>query len=420
MRGTAKGKQPMQLPAEQLVPGKSTGKKAQQLPLRQPMQVDPEATQSDPKQPVQANTKGKRPEKPLTQQSEQDNSKDEQPPRKPVHGFPRVEIVRIPVRENARMRAAEVLIIPNTAYRHPQTFLVKNIPEVDRYWGRVNDAATTAMRIVRLEREGRPTPYFLLVCRGELPKVTLPRNENIIFENLHVPVFGDAFLFKLADPEIDENGYARYVHIEEFLGDWIFQAIRDAAWKVEYATAAQANPGFPDMKNYADTDTMAKDVKRMRTFVVAYRKAGNKVMPEMDMVQIVIEKMTKQIVDWRKAVFPITGGNSESSDPSMGQDYVQNAVLLFDAIERDVDGVLSASMTLGSSEVKTTDVFGKVDHPIQARKDAFWGFLRSIQAHNDALEGGCNELELAIAHDVAHDAYQAMKAEVSIHEIWGR
>ncbi len=373
-QSTSKGKQPMQLPPERPAQAKSTSKKPQQLPPEQSKQAKAKVTQPHPKEAMQADSKGKQPQQPPAQQSEQGDSKDSPPTRKPVHGMPRLWITRIPVRRDAQIERVEVVVIPDTAYRHPQTFFFKNIPEVDRYWGLLNDAAVTAQRMVRLERDGLPTPYFLLACRGEYPLVKSPRNENAIFANMQVSVFGDAFVFKLASPELNEDGYTRYDHIDD-IGDfdWIPQAIQEAARKVEYATASKANPGFPDITNYADQETISKDVHKMLKFVAAYRKAAKRKLPDIDTIGRWTKRFTTLLRDWNKDVFIAT-----DVDPN---GVIRKRQATFDEVAQNVNRIVSASTTTESSNTKTGDGLERVDHPIKAMNDAYSEWLTKHRAY---------------------------------------
>ncbi len=405
----------MHLPPEQPAQAKSTSKKPQQLPPEQSKQAKPKVTQPHPKEATQADTKGKQPQQPPTQQSEQGNSKDSPPTRKPVHGMPRLRIARIPVSRDARIERVSVVVIPDTAYRHPQTFFFKSIPQVDRYWGWLNDAAVTAQRMVRLERDGLPTPYFLLACRGEYPVIELPRNENAIFANMQVSVFGDAFVFKLASPELNENGYTRYDHIDD-IGDidWIPQAIREAARKVEYATASKANPGFPDIKTYADQETISKDVHKMLKFVAAYRKAAKKELPDIDTVADWTKRFTTILRDWRKDVFI-----AFDVDPNGD---IQERKATFDEVAQNVNRIVSASTTTELSNTKTGDGLERVDHPIKAMNDAYSEWLTKHGAYekekarqDEDWRPGGETLEYAIDHKKANHAmldYVMLKFEL--------
>ena len=405
---------------EQVAQTNTKGKQPEQPRPQQPVQVDPKGKQVE--QPVQANLKSKQSQQASSKQSthpapgskEAQKLKLEQwlqlrptlqpPPKKailadakPVYlGSPKVFIARIPGKKDAKrsiMHRVKVSVIADTAYRHPQTFFFKNLPDVELYWGFLNDAATTAQRVVRLERDNRPTPYFLLACRGEYPKVISPWNDNVIFADMHEPIFGDAFVFKLADPETTENGYARYAHIEADIGtiDWLPEAIREAAMKVEYAMAPDANPGFPDINNYADPETMLKDTQKMLKWMMAIKKAttryGNGLpadamppLPDYERMKEILMEMATQIQAWKNEGVLYIGRGPESSDFKLVQDFTKKASAAFKAIQdsasdvdaaRDLEGASSDSTISELSDVKTTDAVEKVNISFRATKDAF-------------------------------------------------
>ena len=432
----------MQLPPEQSAQAQSTGQKPQQLPPEQSKQAKPEVTQPHPKETMQADTKGKQPQQPPAQQSEQGDSKDSPPTRKPVHGMPHLWIARIPVRRDARIKRVEVVVIPDTAYRHPQTFFFKSIPEVDWYWGGLNDAAVTAQRMVRLEHDGLPTPYFLLACRGEYPVIKLPRNENVIFSNMQVSVFGDAFVFKLASPEVNEHGYTRYVHIEDICGiNWIPQAIREAARKVEYATASKANPGFPDITTYADQETISKDVRRMLKYMTAYRKAGKKELPTVDMIETGLYNFLRVLEAWREDIVWTPDIDPNSSNPNLDA----TLLLALEEIVQKVNRISFASTTTESFKTKKGDGFESVDHSIKAVNDVFSEWVKTLRAYEKAKAGQVEvededpgppteTLEHAIQRNKAdhamlddaifkfefYDAFYALKAEIDRHDTYIR
>lgn len=192
---------------------------------------------------------------------------------------PSVSILRIPIAQDDPLTSVKVFLRDDMVTRHRQTFFFKNLVCLDRFWGFTNEMAFGARRIVRLIlTDGRPTPYFLMVCIGEYPRIWSPRNENWIFERLHVPIYNDAFVFKLGEPELDAGGYANYVDFDESVDglDWLGHAIRSAAEKVQFAMARHANPGFPDMSNYADEVTMAKDVGGMLSVMAEIKTANEK------------------------------------------------------------------------------------------------------------------------------------------------
>ena len=392
--GSNKGKQPTPRPTEQPVQAGSGSKNHQQLPMR----ADPEVTQPCPEQQVQSGTEGKQRQDLQAKPSEQSKSKGKQPMSKAVYGNPRRLIARIPVKKNAPIKRIEVSIGPDTAFRHPQTFFFKNIPMLGPYWGWTNDKAFTATRIVRLQNEGKPTPYFLMVCRGEYPKVKSPRNDNAIFKGMYEPIFGDAFVFKLGDPELYGDGYARYVHIEEDIGsiDWMPKAIRVAARKVEMAMASEANPGFPDLDNYADRETISKDSTRMLRWMRAITRANKKYarpfpvdatsgLPDLERIQDIIKQWTRQVADWKREGVAPVDDSAEPSDAQKQEDFVQKAFDAYkatldddtdyDATEEDPteneDKTVSASTDTGSSDTETTNAAEEIQKRFLAARAAF-------------------------------------------------
>lgn len=404
----------MQRPPEQPVQAKLEGKEVQPLPLEQSMQAA-----SETKQPNLEQT-----QKLPAQQSEQGKSKGKQPMRKPVYGNPRFWIARIPVKRKARLQRVVISIAPDTVSHHPQTFFFKNLPAVDPYWGYTNDSAWTARRVVRLETEGKPTPYFLMVCRGEHPKIKSPRNDNVIFADMHEPIFNDAFVFKLADPEIDEDGWANYIHIEEDIDgiDWLPEAIRDAAQKVHNAMARDANPGFPDIENYADPKTMKKDEKTMLSWKRQIKKAllddATWALPDHETVACLVERMTILVVGRRMDGVSSMDGGPESPDLKTPEYWRKRALTALETLHgivdnvnasQSMDGVLSAS--IGSPDAKTTDTVGW-DDSFQEMMDAFYSFIANLANAKREAEGGGNTLKIDRAIEEAQNAFLAMKAEV--------
>lgn len=469
LQANTKGKQSEQSRSQQSVQTDRKGKQVEQAAQPILISKQPQLTfqqwlqiknnqQSLPRQTVHAKLKGKQTEQPRQpnprlrskskqlqadslDQSKHPTAKGQQsqnlsseewrqakPPRrailanaKPVYlGCPKVYITRIPYSRNGKPRSihrVKVSVIPDVG-RHPQTFLFKNIPDVEYYWGFLNDAATTAQRIVRLERDGQPTPYFLLACRGEWPKVTSPRNDNAIFAGVQEPtVFSDAFVFKLGEPEIYEDGYVRYVHIEEDLGniDWIPEAIREAAKKVEYATPLDANPGFPDMENYADPETMSKDVQKMRKHMNAYRKAAEGYgsdlpteyepgMLEFGAMKETVAKMTVLLYKMREDVF----GDFESSDHRMDQDCIQQANAAFKAI-RDHDATQNVDDASSDSTTDANEINSRIHQEIEM---VYFDLMQKVIYVHDMLYGDDKELGHRRALKEVYDAFGALKFKV--------
>lgn len=309
-QGTSKGKQTVRPPPEQPVQANPTSEKSRQLPLRLSTQTDSEATQSTPKQPAQPESKGKQPLEPPVKEQAQDDHKGKQPMRKPLLPIPECIIARIPVDRDAPIKRVRLFIMCEVG-RHPQTFFFKNLPETGPYWGCENYKASTATRIVRLVVDGVPSHYFLLVCRGEHPKVTSPRNCNAVFGDIHVPVFNDAFVFKLGDPEINENGWARFVNIEANIGsvEWLPGAVREAASLVDNAEPKHANPGFPNLEDYADEETRKMDAESLdrwkRDIAKAERKAGSGYpvyrlpqLTDLERMHAIMIKRLRKVTSW--------------------------------------------------------------------------------------------------------------------------
>ena len=314
-------------------------------------------------------------------------AKGKQPMPKEEFGNPKRFIARIPVKEKSSIKRVLVSIGPSTAFRHPQTFLFKNIPCVEPYWGYLNDPAFTAQRIVRLFNAQGATPYFLLACRGEHPKVKSPRNDNAVFAGLFEPIFNDAFVFKLGQPEVYEDGYAKYVNIEEDIGslDWLPQAIKDAAKKVEFATASNANPGFPDMDNYADKATMLKDNRRMFDWMNAVRKAeiryGNGIMagettselPGIERMVTVFEQWAAQIAAWRLEKALYFGEDSERPEFRAVQDFIPKSHDAMEAIQAAIAlKTATASTIIEPTDTKLTDAVEKANNSFITVRDVYF------------------------------------------------
>lgn len=337
---------------------------------------------------------------------------------RPVYlGYPKVYITRIPYSRNGKpksMRRVKVYVIPDVG-RHPQTFFFKNIPDVEYYWGFLNDAATTAQRFVRLEREGEPTPYFLLACRGEWPEATSPRNDNAIFAGLHEPmVFSDAFVFKLGEPETYGEGYVNFVHIEKDLGSvgWIPEAIREAAKKVEHATAANANPGFPDMGLYADPETIFKDAKKMRKHTDNYKKAAERRSSappfeyELGMldrrgINSTVMEVTALLHVLRTDVFLPINGTFELSD----HNCILEANAAFKAIwDHDNNDDASSDSTIEADQ--------PADILLRQLEVTYHDFIRKATCADEVLDGDGKKVEDTAAMKEAYDAFVALKSTV--------
>ena len=304
--------------------------------------------------------------------------------------FPRCFILRIPAQNTVPIERVAVEIEPDTAVRHPQTFFFKNVPSRGPFWGYSNHKAVLATRIIRLENEENPTPYFLMVCRGEHPKAQSPFNNSAVFE-VDVPIFGDAFVFKLGDPELcGPDGYARYVDIEEgFRGiEWLGQAIRMASRKIESATAEYANPGFPDLKNYADQKTMSKDARTMHLWKKEIRKANIRLgtpisieeasrMPVVESMSYAIEKMNVQINAWKEQEQCSRTEEGTKSWICKIIDAYYESVYVFDGAYKEtraaipLDNTISDSSYLESSDPRMVNAVGRARGCFHNVKSAF-------------------------------------------------
>ena len=322
------------------------------------------------------------------------------------------------------MHRVKVTVIPD-AGRHPQTFFFKNIPAVEYYWGFLNDPATSAQRLVRLEREGEPTPYFLFACRGEWPELRSPRNDNAIFAGLHEPmVFSDAFVFKLGEPETYGEGYVNYVHIEEDLGSvgWIPEAIREAAKKVEHATPANANPGFPDMENYADPETISKDAENMRKHMDKYKKTAERrssalafeyerAMLDNGPIKSTIREVTALLHLLRTDVFPPIDGAFELSDD---QDYdcMLEADAAFKAIRDHDNNDDAAQNAADASSASTTDADQAIAILLRQIEVTYYDFIRKAKYAYEVLDKDDKKSEDKGALREAYDASVALRTIV--------
>ena len=320
------------------------------------------------------------------EQSSPEKAKGKQSVPKEEFGNQKRFIARIPVEEKSSVKRVLVSIGPSTAFRHPQTFLFKNIPCVEPYWGYLNDAAFTAQRIVRLYNGKGATPYFLQACRGEHPQVKSPRNDNMAFAGLYEPIFNDAFVFKLGEPEVYEDGYAKYVNIEEDIGslEWLPQAIRDAAKKVEFATAPNANPGFPDMDNYADKATILEDNRRMYMWIHAIRKAeiryGNSTLagettsklPGIEKMATVYEQWAAQVAAWRFEKALTYGEGSARPEYRAVQDFVHKSSDAMNAVQAAIAlKALAASTNLEPTDTQVPDAIEKANNSFIAVRDTY-------------------------------------------------
>ena len=318
-----------------------------------------------------------------------------------MHGNPRFRVAHIPV-ENRPIKTVRLSIAPDTAIHHPQTFFFRSLPNVDPYWGETNYKAFNARRIVRLlqtngDGEGKPTPYFLLVCRGEHPRIRSPRNENGIFEGLQVPVFASAFVFKLGEPELYGSGYARYVDVEKDVGsfDWLREAVRDAANKVEMAGAAEANAGFPDMDSYADAETRRKDEKRMKKWrkMFAYAELKQSTdksakvtidVPRLDKMYNAIDIWSAKITAWSiQGMLSGTAAIATNEDfwlkAKASKEVLELARLTAKATREVHDEPPLESPNVQAHEGKTRDLVRIVDQNLAATRKAFFAVKANVK-----------------------------------------
>ena len=384
-QSTSKGKQPMRPSKDQPIGAKAKREKCRHVePLQKEMEAALEELQDYSEHQVRHRTRDK-------QSSVGPAAKGKQPMPEEEFGNPKLFIARIPVRRNAAITRVLVSVGPDTAFRHPQTFFFKNVPCLEPYWGYLNDKASTAQRIIRLYNGDQPTPYFLMVCRGEHPKVVSPRNDNWVFAGFYEPIFNDAFVFKLGEPEVYEDGYAKYVHIEDDFGGlkWLPLAIRVAAKKVECAEAVNANPGFPDMESYADKATISNDNKRMYAWRTAIRKAeikyGNSILagdttselPEVSRMASVFEQWAAQLTAWRKEdALPYDQGLG-SFEYRKVQEFILKVREGMEAIRDAVTLKAAAASTnldstnLDSSDPELTDAVEEAKHCFVIVRDVF-------------------------------------------------
>lgn len=381
----SKGKQPVRPAPGQALQSSSRSENPQQLPLDKPTRANPEAKQHRPKPQVQSESEDQQHQDPQPETAAPSKSKGEQSI--PLLGFefPKCFIARIPVKRGTAITRVKVFIVPDTAVRHPQTFLFKNIPQLEPFWGWMNDQASTATRILRLTNQEKPTPYFLMVCRGEYPEVTSPRNKNGVFRGMDEPIFGDAFVFKLSKPEINANGYAMYANIEEDIGsiDWLPEAIRRAARLVDTAKPRNANPGFPDMANYADRKTMREDAEKLVLWssIIAKMETKNATDFPIDEEsgQPDLERMEDAVATWKRRVYQLQEDgvlpNNEGSELGNHQsvhDFEREVTGFENAIRdfaTDAEGDASPFAFTGITSLDPeTSKFKVVDHFMAVKK----------------------------------------------------
>ena len=326
----------------------------------------------------------------LSPLSEKAKGKQPAPKIIPLIKITRDSILRIPVARDGPLKRVKVSLRGDTATRHWQTFFFKNIVCLEPFWGQTNDKAFVATRIVRLKMgDGKPSPYFLMVCIGEYPRIKSPRNENKIFRGMHLPIYNDAFVFKLGDPELGVAGYANYVDMDKDIDgiDWLRPAMRKAAEKVEWATARHANPGFPDMSNYADEETMSKDVGGMLYVMAMISKAKEKYaaadpldaeieQSDLESMHDRVETMLVHIQDWNKEGFlSLEGAIVSALDQAayaFGEERIQFLKVTEEALTATkLDETPSTCTDVDSPSTKTKELREKAKKCFMGVKSAY-------------------------------------------------
>ena len=349
-RETRKGKQPEQGWSQHSTHAGANGKQVE-LPIRTVAEgKKPEQPQSA--QVSQASLSGAISQQLTIEKSIHKDPKTSEPRPMRQEEY-EIQIARIPIGKDAPMETVKVYISLDNAYSNSQTLIFKHFPNVQFYWGEKKTRNAWATRIVRLEKERKPTPYFLLANKGGQLKYRPLRNQNANLTDGREPIFGDAFVFKLGDPELHEDpSHARYVDIEMDAGrmSWLPGSIREAATKVKTAGPANANPGFPDLKKHADLETMKQ------------RASESDKEKNYKIVKRVIERMTTLIYHGRKDVDFLGTDLDPEADNAMS-----TACAAFRAIRNCVN-------------VKSTDATEKFDRRFLALEKAFYDFLEIAKA----------------------------------------
>ena len=386
-REIGKGKQPERGWNQHSTHGGTKGKQVEQLIQTVAERRKPEQPQSQ--QSSQASLR-RRISKQLTiEQSIHKDPKISKPQPK-RHEEYEIQIARIPARKDAPMETVKVYISPDTAYRNSQTRIFKHFPNVQFYWGGKKSRNAWVTTIVRLEKEGKPTPYFLLVNKGGQLKCRPQRNQNANLMDGSEPIFGDAFVFKLGDPELHEDpGHARYVDIEMDVGriSWLPGSIREAAIKVKTAGPLNANLGFPDLRKYAIPETVKQRASESDIENEDYK-----------IVMSVIERMTSVIYHGRKDV-DFLGTDLDS---------VSTARDAFTALRNSVDAISTDAIE------KYTDAIEKYDRRFLRLEKAFFGFLEKVEAANQSRDES-SETQSKTQKDV-EDAFFVLAREVDRQE----
>ena len=423
VKGTSKGKKPEKAATKESVPGSSSkDEHSQQSPSQQDEAAPGSSKRKRPQKPKPKKTIHQLPpgktkdcmeypihfpldvldsfdyledtEPPdrdfLLSLSEEAKGKQPAPKLIPLYAIPRVSILRIPIARDGPLQRVQVSVRGDTATRHWQTFFFKNIVCLEPFLGETNDKAFVATRIVRLmTNDGKPTSYFLMVCIGEYPRIRSPRNDNEVFKGMREHIYNDAFVFRLGDPELGVAGYANYVDFDKDIDgiDWLRQAIRTAARKVSSAMARHANPGFPDMSNYADEETMRKDVRGMTYVMTQIAKAEEKYAAPYDIIGISGPKdlegmrartddMLRQIRIWRDEgllYFEVEVGSAEwQATDTFGLKTIE----FWGAIRQastatELDNTPSASTDVGSPSTSTDELCKRAEECFMAVKTAY-------------------------------------------------
>ena len=383
-RETKKGKQPEQGLYQHSTHAGTKGKQVQQ-PLQTVAEVKkPEQPQSRPDS--QASLRGRISQQLTIQPSIHKDPKTSEPQPKRQEEY-KIQIARIPIEKDALVGTVKVYISLDTAYSNSQTLIFQHFPNVQFYWGGKTPKNAWATRIVRLQKGGKSTPYFLLVNKGGQQKCRPPRNQNANLTDGREPIFGDAFVFKLGDPELHEDsGHARYVDIETDVGriSWLPGSIREAATKIKTAEPADANPGFPDLSKYADSET------------VKQQASESHIKMNYNIVKSVIKRMTSVIFYYRKDV----GILGTDLDPEADK-FIKTACVAFEAIRKCAD-------------VKSADAVEKDNRRFPVMEKAFFDFLGKIKFANQ-LRDKSSDLRSQIWKGV-EDAFFVLEDEVDRQE----
>ncbi|KAM0798035.1 hypothetical protein BDR22DRAFT_823835 [Usnea florida] len=343
-------------------------------------------------QPIQTFAEGNKPGQPLSQKDPQASLRgisQQLTIRQSIHKDPKtsepqpkrqeefeIQIARIPIGKDALIETVKVYISQDTAYSNSQTLIFKHFPNVQFYWSGKRSRDAWATTIVRLEKNGNPTPYFLLVNKGGQLNYRTPRNQNANLTDGQEPIYGDAFVFKLGDPELHEvSGHERYVDIETDVGriSWLPGSIKDAATKVKTAGPANANPGFPDLRKYADPETVKQQASESQ------KEENYKIMKS------VMERMLSVICHGRKEIDFL----GTDLDPE-ADNTISTAYATFRAIKNRVD-------------VNSTDAIGNLDIRLSQMEEGFLNFVKVAEQNQNESSNPSSQVQdawLALAEEV--------------------